>query len=435
MSTNLRGTRRWRVSAHPVSWWTLLVTSLAILMTSVDAAILPAVLPFVQEHFGLDAAQAGLVNSLFFLGTVAGAFFFGWLSDVVGAGYRRTWVWIAAMALSVVGGVFTFTMASSWVAFQVLRVVMGVSRGGSESTNVALVGDWWQKENRGFAVGTHHTGFPLGQFVGPAVIASIIAFADWQLAFLLIPLIGVPIMVAQAFLGTRKNQEKVQEWIVARGMTPPATTTRGEGRPKARAAWTTLRSAIRNHNVRMATFLNFAFLWCELGLSTFLVLFLTDVADIGIGEAVLISGASGLTGWFGQILWGSVSDAIGRKKVLYVLLAGWVVSILPLWLISESWHAWVVLLIWGLFRNAPYPVVYALVIDSAPREAGASMGLIIGLTTGVGGAISAAVTGWLLHSYGWGAAFAALVAGLLVGVLPLWAMRETVGAERTEPVP
>jgi MFS family permease len=174
----------------------------------------------------------------------------------------------------------------------------------------------------------------------------------------------------------------------------------------------------------MATLLNFAFLWCELGLSTFLVVFLTDVAGMSTGEAVLVSGASGLTGWFGQVLWGSLSDIMGRKKVLGILVTGWVVTVAPLWLISESWHAWVVLLAWGLFRNAPYPVIYALVIDSAPREAGASMGLIIALTTGLGGAISTAVTGWLLQSSGWVVAFLALVAGLVLGVVPLALVRE-----------
>ncbi len=37
---------------------------------------------------------------------------------------------------------------------------MGVGTGGMEPVNVAMVGEWWQRENRGFAVGVHHTGFP-----------------------------------------------------------------------------------------------------------------------------------------------------------------------------------------------------------------------------------------------------------------------------------
>lgn len=123
--------RSWRISARPVSWMLLACTTLAILMTSIDATILASVLPFVKAHFGLDDTGAGLINSLFFVGTVAGAFFFGWLSDVVGNGYRRSWVWIIAMGLSVLGGVGTFAFASSWVAFQIMRVVMGVSRGAA----------------------------------------------------------------------------------------------------------------------------------------------------------------------------------------------------------------------------------------------------------------------------------------------------------------
>ena len=107
-------------------------------------------------------------------------------------------------------------------------------------------------------------------------------------------------------------------------------------------------------------------------------------------------------------------------------------TIFPLWLVSELWHAWVVLLAWGLFRNAPFPVIYALVIDSAPREAGASMGLLIGLTTGLGGAITASVTGWLITVAGWPVAFASLVLGLVLGVIPLYFMRETTGRNRVD---
>jgi MFS family permease len=417
---------RWRIKAHPVSWWTLLITTLAILMTSIDAAILPAVLPFVKDHFGLTDSSAGFVNSLFFLGTVLGAFAFGWLSDVVGTGYRRTWVWIAAMALSVIGGVFTFALASSWVTFQIMRVVMGVSRGGSESTNVAIVGEWWQKENRGFAIGTHHIGFPLGQFIGPAVIAAIVTFADWQTAFLLIPLIGVPIMVAQAFLGTKKNQERVYEWIRARGLTPPLESV--QHKEDKRSPLRIITDSLRIANLRRVMVVNFGFLWCELGLSTFLVIFLTDRTDMSSGQAILVSGASGLTGWFGQILWGTLSDQFGRKKILVILTFGWIVSILPLLLIAHAWQAWVVLLVWGLFRNAPYPVIYSLVIDSAPKQAGSAMGLMIGVCTGIGGAITSAVTGIVLDSGGWLITFSVLLAGPIIGLWALSRVRETAQA-------
>jgi MFS family permease len=423
-----RAARGWRISAHPISWWTLLVTTLAILVTSLDAAILPSVLPQIKIQFGLDDIRAGGVNSLFFIGIVAGALLFGWLSDVVGNGYRRTWVWITAMALSVVGGTFTFLLATSWVAFQLLRPVMGVSRGGSESTNVAIVGEWWQVENRGFAVGTHHIGFPLGQFAGPALVAVVLSVSDWQTTFLVLPLIGVPVMIAQAGLGTKRNLRRVYGWIRARGLTPPLPdlTTK----PLARKPWRILVEAVAIANVRQCIVLNFAFLWCELGLSTFLVVFLTEHTTMGAGEAVVASGASGLTGWFGQIFWGTVSDHLGRKPVLLICVLGWVATVVPLLWVTSGWQVWLLLLAWGLFRNAPYPVIYSLVMDSAPQQAGSAMGLMIGLTTGISGAIVSSVVGLVITAWGWTVAYMVLIAGPVLGLIPLLLLSETVTTRR-----
>ncbi|MGH8920489.1 MAG: MFS transporter, partial [Actinomycetes bacterium] len=78
----------WVPRAHPLSWVTLAVTTCAILMTAVDGGILPAVLPEIQREFQLSVGQAGMVNSVFFAGLIAGALLFGWLSDRIGTGYR-----------------------------------------------------------------------------------------------------------------------------------------------------------------------------------------------------------------------------------------------------------------------------------------------------------------------------------------------------------
>ncbi|MFT4043375.1 MAG: MFS transporter [Gordonia sp. (in: high G+C Gram-positive bacteria)] len=408
---------QWKISAHPVSWMTLVVTSSAILITSLDAAILPSVLPLVKDAFDLDNGQAGMVNSLFFISTIIGALLFGWLSDTVGTGYRRTWVWIAAMTLSIIGGVFTFIFATSWLAFQLMRVVMGISRGGSEPTNVAIVGEWWQVENRGFAVGVHHIGFPLGQFVAPALISLLIGGTDWQTTFLLLPLIGLPIMVLQAKIGTRKNQQRVYDWITAHQLTPPLKSI--DERHTAANPFRLLAEVIRVGNVRRAIALNFGFLWCELGVSTFLVVLLQEQAGMSTSSAILASGASGLTGWAGQIVWGTLSDHFGRKKILLVCIAGWVVTVLPILLVGAPWQAWLILLLWGVFRNAPYPVIYSLVMDSIPERAGSGMGLIIAVTTGLGGAIVSTVAGFVADHSGWGVAFAVLIAGPLLAIIPL----------------
>ena len=71
------GLYRFLPKAHPLSWWMLVITTLAILMNSIDRIILPTLLPAIMQSFNLTEVQAGWLNSLSFVGTLAGAVVFG----------------------------------------------------------------------------------------------------------------------------------------------------------------------------------------------------------------------------------------------------------------------------------------------------------------------------------------------------------------------
>jgi MFS family permease len=408
--------------AHAMSWWTLLITTLAILMTSIDHSILPAVLPQITEQFGLTAAQAGMVNSVYFAGLVGGGFLFGYIADRIGTGYRRTWTWNIAMLIGIIGGALTFGFAGSFLAFVLLRIPMGISRGGSEPVNVALVSEWWPKEHRGFAIGVHHTGFPLGQFLAGALIAIVLGAAGWQEAFLLIPLLGIPVIIAQVFVGTKKNQQKVYDWIDRKDMTRPLPelSVKSKG-----SLWAPVREAVKHSNVRWSVLLVFLFLWGEAGAVTFLTIQFVDLG-MGTGEAALIAGASGLTGWIGQVVWGTASDRVGRKFAIGFLIVGWAASLLAMTLITGPTSAWIVLLAWGLFRNAPFPVVYALLIDSVPKAAGTAMGIMIGVALGISGIFASVVAGAIIDAWGFTWHYVILAIICLSAFIPLARIRETV---------
>ena len=412
--------------APGLSWVTLLITTLAILMTSVDHGILPAVLPEISKQFHLSADQAGLINSVYFAGLVGGGILFGYVSDRIGSGYRRTWTWNVAMLFGVVGGALTFGFAGSFLAFLLLRIPMGISRGGSEPVNVAIVSEWWPKEHRGFAVGVHHTGFPLGQFLTGALIALILGAGHWRDTFLIIPLLGIPIIIAQSFLGTKKNQLKTYQRIEEMGKTKPLPelSTRGGG-----SLWAPVKEAMRHANVRWSVFLCFLFLWGEAGAVTFLTTQFTGFG-MSVSDAVLVSGASGLTGWIGQVLWGTLSDKLGRKFSIAFLIIGWAGTLLAMIFITNLTSAWIVLLAWGLFRNAPFPVVYALLVDSAPRAAGTALGIMIGVALGVSGIFASFVSGLVIEHLGFTWHYIILAAICLVGFVPLARITETVQVAR-----
>jgi MFS family permease len=173
----------------------LLVSTLAILITAIDRAILPTVLPGILAEFDLTKTQGGVLVSLSFVGTFIGAMLLGVVGDLFGCGPSRARTRIITVAIACIASIAT-AFAKSLDALRAWRVVMGIGAGGMEPVNVALISEWWQKEDRGFGVGVHHTGFPIGQLVGPVLIGWVLAFGDWRDAFLWLPLIAIPIMLA-----------------------------------------------------------------------------------------------------------------------------------------------------------------------------------------------------------------------------------------------
>ena len=414
--------------AHPVSWWMLVITTLAILITSIDRVILPTLLPDIAKDFGLDTTQSGLLVSLSYLGTFVGAIVIGVVGDIIGRGHRRALTWIGAVVVACVASIataFTRTLSglSTW------RVIMGVGTGAMEPVNVAMVAEWWPRARRGFATGVHHTGFPIGQFLGPVLIGAILIGGTWRDAFLWIPLIAVPIMLAQLFVGNRRNLDRVNRWTDEHGLTPSVRTD------EARTVTNPLRAvrdAGRQRNVWWGTTAAFGLLWAEAGVTAFLTTQLVQEAGMDLATAAVVSGASGITGWLGQVVWGTASDRIGRKPALYIITIGWTVTVALMPLIHSAAIAWTILIAWGLFRNSPFPVIYALVIDSSPKAASTGMGLIIGIAFGLSGVVGPAVAGVLIGRTGFTVSYLVMAAICLLVLIPVWLLRETVPS-RDEP--
>ena len=419
-----------------LSWWMLVVTTGAILVTSVDRAILFRTLPAIQQEFGLSNTAAGFLGSLTSLGVVIGALALGVLGDALGKGVRRAWTWGVAVVITIVASAAT-AFVQTLGGLQFWRVIMGVGTGGMEPVNVAMVSEWWQKENRGFAVGTHHTGFPIGQFFGPLLIGAVLAVATWRAVFLFVPLIAIPIVILQMILARRRNLEQVNGWIRDHGMTPSVEVDELERRDfkeTVLAAGRSLRIALRNRNVRLAVAMAFCFLFAEFGVDTFLTIYLNQEIGIPLAAAAVISGASGLTGWIGQIAWGTLSDGIGRKVSLAIVAVGWTLTVLLMILITSAATAWLILLAWGLFRNSPFPVAYSLLIDSVPDAASSGMGLIIGLAVGGSAIISSTAAGFVIDTFGYTLNFVFLAIPCALALIPIAFMRETLvtGGETAE---
>jgi MFS family permease len=413
------------------SWIILALTWALWAMDAIDREIMFRLQPAIVQSYGLTPSVWGSLMSIFFLAYALLALPAGILADRIGRGWRRkisqVWYMVIFTVVSMLIGISSFS-AHLW-QFALWRTIGLGAAGGAEVTNVAQCSEFWPREYRGFALGLHHTGYPIGALLGGLACAGLLEVygpARWRLVFLIVPLFGLILAGLIWAYSNPSTFAEVNEFARAHGLTAPEDEAVA-AQPAFREQLHEVRATLANRNVLVtvicAALINFAQalgLWF-LASYTVLIMGSSDAAGAVVGVVPYI------TGWLGQLVWGIVSDRIGRRWTLVLLSLWYALSTALLLSVSGMASLWIVLLFWGGALNAVYPVYYAMMADHAPKATGAAMGLLLMLVffgsvpaTWAGGVLIQTLGGWHKAS-GYIAGFmvatlAALIAALLQGV-------------------
>src|SRR5690606_19348634 len=98
------------------------------------------------------------------------------------------------------------------------------TRRSSDLIGVSNTAEWWPKEHRGFAIGAHHAGYPVGAMLSGVVMASIIYYfgpENWRYAFYLGIIISVPVLTFWVIYSTRQRYDEFHDSCIEHGFTPP----------------------------------------------------------------------------------------------------------------------------------------------------------------------------------------------------------------------
>ncbi|GEO28022.1 MFS transporter [Alicyclobacillus acidoterrestris] len=405
--------------AAKASWGMLVLTWLLWLMNANDREIMYRVQPEIVKEWHLSPAAWSAMISGVFLAYALIALPAGILSDRLGRGWRRkisqVWYMVVFTTVSIFIGIKVTSV--HWWQFILWRVLGLGAAGGAEATNVAQCAEYWSPEDRGFALGLHHTGYPVGALAGGAVSAWILAAfggENWRYIFLITPLIGYLLAVALWMFANERTYGQVNDYARANGLTAPEDEA--PVRMEVSEQWKLSKSALANRHVLLtvvgAALINFA---QTMGL-WFLSPYLAFVMGKSPAYAAIIGVVPYITGWVGQLVWGWISDYIGRKKTLVILGIWYAVSILLLTQIHSMGMMWVVLLFWGLGLNAVFPVQYAMMADHAPKAAGSAMGFLLMLVF-LGSVPAAPLEGWLIQIGGGWNSYSGYIMGFFVAAV------------------
>jgi MFS family permease len=407
--------------------------------------------------FGLSSSQIGLSASAYIAGAVAGALFFGDLTDRLG----RKKLFSVTVAVYTVWTVLSGLSWDFW-SFALFRFLTGAGIGGEYSAINSAIQELIPARRRGVTDLTLNGSFWVGAALGAAgslvvLDANLVPPAyGWRSAFVIGGVLAVVVITLRKFL------PESPRWLMTHGQPGEAEAVVHEIERRVEAQHgvrlvevpapalrlrrrdhTSLIEAIRTIFIRypQRTVLGLSLMaaqaFCYNAVFFTYALVLTKFYGVAPGEIgwFLLPFAAG--NFLGPLILGRYFDSIGRKTMIgatyalsggLIIVTGWLFQ-RDLMSATGQTAAWLVIF---FFASAAASSAYMTVSESFPLELRAiAIAIFYAFGTGLGGMIGPALFGWLIESGSRREIFAgyALVGALMLGAALVEA-RFGVAAER-----
>ena len=423
-------------------WLVIVALGIAWILDGLEVTIVGSLSGALSESpvLHLTGSQIGLAASAYLLGAVAGALFFGWLTDRLG----RKKLFTLTVLVYVVA---TIACGLSWDfwSFAFFRFVTGAGIGGEYAAVNATIQELIPARRRGFTDLVVNGSFWLGAAIG-ALGATVVLDPKimppdigWRAAFIIGGVLGFIVLLLRQFLpesprwlmthGYPEEAERIVADIEARiehetGRTLPPVppgylTLRTDVHSWFRAGAKALVSTYRRQTWLGVTLMA-AQAFCYNAVFFTYALILTRFYNVASGDVGLFILPFAIGNFLGPLVLGRLFDTIGRRIMITATygLSG-VLMVLTGWMFAMGWldavqqtMAWTVIF---FFASAAASSAYLTVGESFPLEVRAiAIALFYAFGTGVGGVAGPALFGALIDT---GSRMSIFYGYLLGGVL------------------
>ncbi|MCP3900807.1 MAG: YbfB/YjiJ family MFS transporter, partial [Desulfobacteraceae bacterium] len=264
-------------------------------------------LPAMKDGLSFDYTQLGLLGTGNFIGYLSMAIIGGFLAARFGTRAVITFALILmgiTMILTGLAKSFSFAFA--------MRLLTGIGNGAAYVPAMALGSAWFAVKNRGFATGIVSGGIGLGIFISGIIVPLILTLFDkdgWRYSWYILGAI-VLFVALLVFLFLRNQPE-------GKGLLPVGQVK------KEKTEASTLKDKVSSlewgkvYKMKALWYLGIVYFFYGLSYIIYIVFFAAYlVKEMGYTEAwagglwAIVGGLSIFCG----VLWGSLSDRIGRDK-------------------------------------------------------------------------------------------------------------------------
>ncbi|MDB5888755.1 MAG: transporter [Rhodocyclales bacterium] len=382
------------------AWVAVALTFLVMLITAGTRATPSVMMVPLEQAFGWDRATVSLALSI-------NLALFGLMGPFAAAAMERfglrTTV-LTALSVLCAGIALSSLMRHSWQMWLLWGVVVGCATGATSMTLGATVVSRWFVARRGLAMGILTASSATGQLVFLPLLASIVEHHGWRPVVLTVAA-GVAVVLPLAFLFLPERPAELGLPLYGEPDDAPLAALGSRKNPIA-IAFGALGRAVK---VRDFWLLFFSFFICGASTNGYIGShFIAMCGDYGLDavQGASILAAMGALDLVGTTLSGWLSDRFNNRALLfwYYGLRGLALIYLPYAFGLSYFGLPVFALFYGLDWIATVPPT-------------------VRLTTDVFGSKDAPIIfGWVVAGHQLGAAFAALLAGILRNSLGTYTM-------------
>jgi len=319
------------------------------------------VLPSMKLGLGIGAVKAADLAT----GNMIGYLFFSAISGVLAARFGARAV-ISFFMLVVSSSMLFSGLAHSYPVALIARTLTGMGSAGANIPVMALVAAWFSPRRRGLATGITVSGASIGLVVTGLLVPGILRKfgpEGWRQSWFVFAAFTFLVALVALILLRNTPKQKGLAPVGSKGDQPEEKTELSAEARRPALNWSLLyKSPQVWHLAGIYVLFGFSYVIY----ATFFVDYLTSEAGFGIERAGSLWSAIGMFSIVSGFLWGSVSDRVGRKVGLALVL-----------LIQATCYA-----LFGLWRSVPGVYLSALLFSltawSVPAIMAASAGDLLG---------------------------------------------------------
>jgi YNFM family putative membrane transporter len=255
-------------------------------------------MPLLAHQFVLTPAQSSLVLSVSTAALAISLLFSSALSDRIG----RTPMMVAAMLM---GAVLTLAcaFAQNYLQLVALRALLGFALGGMPAIAMAYLGEEIEGPSLGLSMGLYISGSAFGGMIGRVLTSVLSDFYSWRVALAVMGAAGL-----------------YAAWEFRRSLPDSRNFLAGE-----RRGFDALKSGIRTHlsdaGLPWLFALSFLLMGCFVSLYNYIGYRLLgapfSLSQSGVGLLSVLY----LLGMFSSVWAGRLADRLGRRNVLWLIMA------------------------------------------------------------------------------------------------------------------